>query len=78
MTLVQKIKILNEAWADFSNALCTIEKTIKVTPDVETHLWRIKKAFDAIQIETMKQLDKESIDIEFDKMTKKMKKRKKK
>lgn len=77
MTLVQKIKILNNAWSDFSKALCVIEKTIEVTPDVETHLWRIKKAFDAVQIATMKQLDKESIDIEFNKMTKKMKKRKK-
>lgn len=74
--IIQKIKHLNKAFTDFSKALSVIENNIQVNSDVETHLWRIKKAFEAIQKESMKQIDKETIENEFKNITKKFKRKK--
>lgn len=61
----RKIRLFNKAYELIKNGLDIIELNVNTTSDMSTRFFQLKKAFDNLNREILKQLKKEKLDNEF-------------
>lgn len=69
-SLTTKIRLLNKAYTNIKNGLIIIKSNITITKNIELYLWRLDKTVQELNQEILKEIQKENMKNEVNKIIK--------